>query len=105
MQPALSKRLFGSFVPQRIKLKIPAKVIVSNHEANKNYKSMDKKALKETHMIKSDIFSLNGEINIYGENRVMIAMFNDKEMSGIIIHSKSMHDSLKSIFTFIWKSK
>jgi hypothetical protein len=35
----------------------------------------------------------------------MIAMFNDKEMSWIIIHSKSMHDSLKSIFNLVWKIK
>jgi len=105
MQPALSKRLFGSFLPQRIKLKIPAKVIVSNNQANKNYKAMDKKSLKETRIIKQDLFSLSGEINIYGENKVMIAMFNDKEMSWIIIHSKSMHDSLKSIFNLIWKIK
>lgn len=81
MQPTISKRLFGDFLPQRIKLKIPAKVIVSNQQANKNYKLMDKKSLKETHIIKSETFFLNGEINIYGENRVMIAMFNDKEMS------------------------
>jgi hypothetical protein len=105
MQPTLKKRLFEWFVAQRVKLKIPAKVIVSNNEENKNYKALDKKILKETHVVTSDIFSLCGEINIYWEDKVMIAMFNDKEMSGIIIHSKSMHDSLKSIFNFIWKSK
>ena len=81
MQPALKQRLFEDFLPQRIKLKIPAKVIVSKHESNETYKALDKKALKETHMISSSVFSLHGEINIYGENRVAIAMFNDKEMS------------------------
>ncbi len=105
MQPTLKKRLFEWFLPQRIKLKIPAKVIVSNQEANVDYKKLDKKAFKETHIIKTPLFSLRGEINIYWENRVSIAMFNDKEMSWIIIHSTSMHDSLKSIFNFIWKSK
>ena len=81
MQPALNKRLFEVFLPQRIKRKIHAKVIVSDHESNQKYKKLDKKALKETHVIKVPIFSLYGEINIYGENRVMISMFNDKEMS------------------------
>lgn len=103
MQPELKKRLLEWFLPQRVKLKIPAKVIVSDNESNKTYKKMDKKSLKETRIITSNIFSLYGEINIYGENRIMIAMFNDKEMSWIIIHSKSMHDSLKSIFDLVWK--
>jgi len=105
MHPVVKKRLFDGFVPQRIKLKIPAKVIVSDHAANQEYKKMDKQALKETRVIKWDLFSLYGEINIYGENRVMIAMFNDQEMSWVIIHSKTMHDSLKNIFDFMWKSK
>jgi hypothetical protein len=81
MQPELNRRLVEEFLPQRIKLKILAKVIVSNHESNQQYKKMDKKTCRETRVISSDIFSLYGEINIYGENRVMIAMFNDKEMS------------------------
>jgi len=105
MHPTLKKRLFEGFVPQRIKLKIPAKVIVSDQVANHEYKKMDKKSVKETHVIKWDLFSLYGEINIYGENRVMIAMFNDQEMSWVIIHSKTMHDSMKSIFNLVWKIK
>jgi len=103
MQPLLKKRLFNEFVPQRIKLKIPAKVIVSDHQANTDYKKLDKKACKETRVIKSSLFALYGEINIYAENRVAIAMFNDKEMSWIVIHSKSLHDSLKSIFDLVWQ--
>ncbi len=105
MPLALKKRLFDGYVKQRIKLKIPAKVIVSDTETNKDYKKLDKQNIKETRVVKSNLFSLYGEIDIYAENRVAIFMFNDKEMSGIIIHSKSMHDSLKSIFNFIWKSK
>ncbi|MEI7563284.1 MAG: hypothetical protein WCJ39_06625 [bacterium] len=105
MPQTLKKRLFEGYVKQRVKLKIPAKVIVSDNEINKGYKKIDKENIKETRVVKSDLFSLYGEIDIYAENRIAIFMFNDKEMSGIIIHSKSMHDSLKSIFNFIWKSK
>ena len=105
MPPALKKRLFEGYVKQRIKLKIPAKVIVNDTETSKDYKKLDKQNIKETRIIKTDLFALYGEIDIYAENRVAIFMFNDKEMSWIIIHSKSMHDSLKSIFNFIWKTK
>lgn len=105
MPLTLKKRLFEWYVKQRVSLKIPAKVIVSNTEINQDYKKMDKKNIKETRVIKADFFSLYGEIDIYAENKIAIFMFNDNEMSGIIIHSKTMHDSLKSIFNFIRKAK
>ena len=97
--------LEGEFVPQRVKLGIKAKVISHIGEKNKTYKSMDKKVLRETRIIKNELFVLHHEINIYGENRVAIAMFNNEEMSAIIIHSKKFHDTLLSIFNFIRKAK
>ena len=93
------------FLPQRIKLGIKAKVISHIGEKNKTYKSMDKKVLRETRIVKDVAFILHHEINIYGESKVAIAMFNNDEMSAIIIHSKKFHDTLLSIFNFIWKSK
>ncbi len=105
MPESLKKRLFEGYVKQRVKMNIPAKVLVSDTAINKEYKKMDKLGNKETRIVKSDLFNLYGEIDIYAENKVAIFMFNDKEMSGIIIHSKTMHDSLKSIFNFIWKAK
>jgi len=97
--------LYKEFLPQRIKLKIKAKVISHTGETNKEYKSVDKKSFKETKLIKDLDFILHHEINIYGDNRVAIAMFSDEEMSAIIIHSKKFHDTMLSIFNFIWKSK
>lgn len=101
----LHEYLDKEFLPQRIKLGIKAKVISHVWDKNKIYKSMDKHMLKETRMIKDVDFLLHHEINIYGENRVAIAMFNHEEMAAIIIHSKKFHDTLLSIFNFIWKSK
>lgn len=101
----LHEYLEKEFLPQRIKLGIKAKVISHVWEKNKTYKSMDKKMLRETRMIKDAAFMIHHEINIYGDTKVAIAMFNNDEMSAIIIHSKKFHDSLLSIFNFIWKSK
>jgi len=101
----LLEYLYKNYLPQRVKLGIKAKVIVHTSLKNKEYKTIDKKALKETKILKDLSFSLYNEINIYGGNRVAIAMFSDQEMSAIIIHSKSVHDSFLNIFNFIWKSK
>ncbi|EKD25092.1 MAG: hypothetical protein ACD_80C00118G0001 [uncultured bacterium (gcode 4)] len=99
----LLEYLYNDFLPQRIKLGIKAKVIVHASTKNKEYKTIDKKSLKETRIITVADFNIHNEINIYGWNKVAIAMFGDAEMSAIIIHSKSVHDSLLSIFNFIWK--
>ena len=99
----LHEYLEKEFLPQRIKLWIKAKVISHGGEKNKIYKTMDKKTLRETRIIKDNLFILYHEINIYWDNRVAIAMFNNDEMSAIIIHSKKFHDTLLSIFNFIWK--
>ncbi len=101
----LHEHLEKEFLPQRVKLGIKARVISHAGEKNKIYKSMDKKTLRETRMVKDVDFILHHEINIYGDNRVAIAMFNNEEMSAIIIHSKKFHDTLLSIFNFIWKHK
>jgi len=105
ISPKLHEYLDKEFLPQRIKLGIKARVISHAWAKNKIYKSLDKHALKETRMIKNDDFILHHEINIYWENRVAIAMFNHEEMSALIIHSKKFHDTMLSIFNFIWKSK
>lgn len=105
ISPKLHEYLEKQFLPQRIKLGIKAKVISHAGEKNKIYKSMDKKTLRETRMVKDSVFVLHHEIDIYGENKVAIVMFNHEEMSALIIHSKKFHDTLLSIFNFIRKSK
>lgn len=101
----LLEYLYKEYLPQRVKLWIKAKVVSYVEENNKEYKNIDKKALKETKFIKDATFMLHNEINIYGNNKVAIAIFSDEEMSAIIIHSKNFHDTMMSIFNFIWKSK
>jgi len=97
----LLEYLYKEFLPQRIRLGIKAKVISYMGEKNKEYKSIDKKALKETRLIKDDDFAIHNEIN----NKVAIAMFSDEEMSAVIIHSKKFHDTLLNIFNLIWKRR
>jgi hypothetical protein len=49
------------------------------------------------------VFTLEAnEINIYGPNKVMFAMFAGDELSWVIIHSKKMYQSMKSIFELTW---
>lgn len=105
VEPKFLQYLYKEFLPQRIKLWIKAKVISYSSDKNKEYKSIDKKTLKETRFIKDPDFLLHYEINIYSNNKVAISIFGEEEISWIIIQNKKFHDTMKSIFNFIWKTK
>lgn len=95
------------FIPQRIKKGISAKVILSQSEENLDYKKLhhNKKKLTDTIMIQYDQLQEGVEINIYGDFKIMIAMRAEEELSGLIISSKKLHDTLLNIFNFIWHGR
>lgn len=100
--PILRDYLNEHFVPQRVKHKIKAKVICSTSEDNKLYHKQNKKNLIDLKFIKDDLFDLSCGIDIYAGNKVSIVLFNQEEMSWLILTSKKFHDTLASIFDFIW---
>lgn len=54
-----------------------------------------------TLLIDNPKFKLPNEIVMYAENKVGISMFTPNEMSGIILESKTLHDSMISLFDVI----
>jgi HTH-type transcriptional regulator, sugar sensing transcriptional regulator len=104
IEPKFKEYLYKVFLPKRVKAKIYAKVIVSGGKDSKIYANKDNKNLKETIMISDSLFKLDNEIVIYGTNKVSISMFSKNEMTGLIIKSKTLHDTLASLFDLTWKS-
>lgn len=94
--------LYRDFLVRRIKNDIYAKVILSDTGENKKYAGIDKKAKKESIVITKNSFSIEGEINLYGPNKVSIALMSDTEMSGLIISSEKLFITLKNIFDLVW---
>lgn len=90
------------FLVRRIKSDIHARVILSNTAANQKYAGIDQKAKKESIVIDHVWFELDGEINLYGPNKVSIALMTDNEMSWIIISSEKFYSTLKNIFDLVW---
>lgn len=100
--PILRDYLNEYFVPQRVSHKIKAKVICCESDDNKSYHKTNKKNLIDLKFIKDDIFKLSCGIDIYAGEKVSIVLFSKEEMSGLIVTSKRLHDTLASIFDFIW---
>ncbi len=100
--PAVHDYLLESFLPERIAKNIHARVILSPSSENEYYVWLDDTHLKESIMIEHDVFKIpSSEINIYGPNKVMFAMFKGEELSWLIIESETMYQSFKSIFELL----
>lgn len=95
--------LYKEFVPTRVRNKVSVQTIVSGWQGNEVYqKKLNKKTLNETKMVKHSWFDLRGEIVMYDNDKVLFALFNKEEMSGIHIVSKQLFTTLRSIFDLIW---
>lgn len=101
---SLKDYLNKSFVPLRVSHKIKAKVILCQSPDNKEYHQTNKKNLIESLFIDHDIFHLPCWIDIHSGNKVSFLMFSDQEMSGLIVTSSKLHDTLASVFDFIWET-
>ena len=104
VSPKLLDYLNLHFLPQRIKLWIHAKVLLCNQDEKDNYSvyKSSKKLGTEYRVLDFDFVKFYNEINIYGNDKIALMMFSEDEMSGLIIQSKKLHDTLKSIFDLVW---
>ena len=53
--------------------------------------------------IPKEDFPWKGDITIYGINKVSIINFSEKQLSGIIIESETIHQMMRMIFELAWK--
>lgn len=91
------------YIPQRINRKIPIKIIVSGKTTSKLLAlKNDPYALREVRTLDSKIFPIPLDCYIYG-NTVSFAVYRtDSEPIGIIIRSKEIATTLRSLFQCIW---
>lgn len=97
----MEKWLFEQYLPQRIKKWLQFRVIVANKQKSKYYYKVTEKALIQKKHIPGLSFGIQGEIQLYGPNKVAISMDHDDELSWLLIESKQFYTSMKSIFDFI----
>jgi len=94
--------LWNYYVPRRIRNKIWMRAIGLDMEVVKNIKSQDEKHLRKTRLSPYSQFPFEVEINLYGNGSIGIMSF--KEQFGLIIESKKIYNTLKSIFEMNWNS-
>lgn len=91
------------YVPQYVKKRaqkgISQRAIAEDSEEAREHQKRDKEELRETRLISREKFPFRNEINVFG-NKMMIASY--KELIGVIIESKEIVDTQRSIFELAW---
>jgi len=91
------------YLPKRIEKKIWVRAVAPNKEYMRKYKGIDEKSFRKTKLISMEDFTIEVEINLYGKNKIGIMSFGEK--IGLIVESKKIYNTLKSIFEMNWRSE
>lgn len=87
------------YLEQRVKKGITQRAIVEDSMRARVHKHADKAELRETIIVPAGRFPFKNEINIFGD-KIMIASYRD--MMGVIIESKDIAETQRSIFELAW---
>lgn len=90
------------FTPKRIKNRMWMRVIAPDHPYMREYQMRDTAELRKTLIEEGKKFDLDVEIMLYGNSSVGIVSFTDQ--MGMVIESKAIFQTLKSIFELQWNS-
>lgn len=95
------EKFFTDFYYQeRINKKIFVRAIMPNNEYIRQLVLHDQEQFRKSKLAPSGIFHMNIEINMYGNGKIGIISF--EEDFALIIESKKIYDSLKSLFELVW---
>lgn len=105
----LQKYLNSVHLKERIKNEVNAKILMPiSMKEDKWYEPNDNKTepkkYTEIKYISDSNFTINNEIDIYGDNKVWIMLYGTNEMFGLLIESKSIYDMLVSLFDLLWNN-
>ncbi len=94
--------LWDFYVVKRVELKIWQRAISPEVTYMKNVQTFDQKHLRQTRFVSPEKFPFQVEINLYGGANIGIMSFQEK--IGLVIESKKIYTTLKSIFEAHWNS-
>ena len=104
IHPELEKYLKNYYILERIKRKISEKMLVSGPTAAGIFKvKTDAYQLREVKNIDKNLFPIPLSCDIYGDNVSFTLHKKDSEPIGLIIRSKEVSITMRSLFNLIWE--
>jgi len=104
IHPELQKYLKNYYILERVKRRIPEKMLISGPTVAGIFKvKTDPYELREVKNIDKNFFPVPLSCDIYGDNVSFTLHRKDSEPIGLIIRSKEIAITMNSIFNFIWE--
>jgi HTH-type transcriptional regulator, sugar sensing transcriptional regulator len=104
IHPEIESHSKNYYIPARINRNIPIKIIVSGETESKSIRlKTDPYALREVKTISQEKFPIPLDCYIYGDNVSFAVYRTDSEPIGVIIRSKEISRTLRSLFEFVWE--
>jgi len=92
----------GEFETKRIKKEIVQRVI-SSSLSTENPESVEQTTrLRKKIIVPSTMISIQCGIYLFAENKIMYTFFSNEEMSALIIESKQLANTQRSLFDYFW---
>lgn len=105
IHPEVDLYVKNYYIPQRVNRRIPIRVVASGETTTQQIKlKTDPYALRELKIINKEKFPIPLDGYIYGDNISFILIRKDSEPIGVIIRSKEIATSMRSLFELIWQN-
>ena len=92
----------GSGNPDRTRAQIRSKFIYTTSQGA-IYKTLDSERNRESRYVPGDLYPLNGDLSIVGDNIVMLSLSGSKPI-GVTIRSAELAKTMIAIFELSWKA-
>lgn len=92
----------GEFETKRIKKQIIQRVISSSLSIETPHSVEQPTRLRKKIMLPVAMISIQCGIYLFAENKIMYTFFSNEEMSALIIESKQLANTQRSLFDYFW---
>lgn len=89
------------YINDRVKADIFCRVISPNTPEAQRYQGRDVIEKRKTKLVPAEKFPFGVEINIW-DNKIAIMSYTKAEMIGVLIESKELYKTLRSVFELCW---
>jgi sugar-specific transcriptional regulator TrmB len=103
IHPDLQTYITNYYIPERARRKIPLKMLVNGKTTLEPWRvRTNSLEYREVRVFEEGILKTPLGLNIYGDNVSITLHREDTEAIGLIIRSKEIAETLRSIFIFLW---
>lgn len=106
--PQLPKDFVKKYIKRKEELGVTTRAIFPDtkygREYNKHtYKGINKKYLVQARFVPKEKFPYNGDLTVYGKNKVSVINFDKNMFAGVIIEDDTIANMMRMIFDLAWK--